>query len=163
MARRGRRPKPTADKRLAGNPGKRPLGPDDRKSEPADLKAPKGHLPRMGWLVWNRIAPHLSEMNILGVLDHPALEMMCIHYAYAYQAEKLLRKEGLLAEGSKGQMVTHPSHKILIAHSSAFLRYAREFGMTPSSLIGLIPVTGETEELSLAEQLFRMANNEKDE
>jgi P27 family predicted phage terminase small subunit len=161
MGRRGTKPKPTEMKRLAGNPGKRPLPSRDRQPESTDLKAPTGHLPRQGWLLWNRLAPHLSEMGLFSELDRQALEMLCLHYAYAYKAEKGLRSQGLMATGSMGQLVKHPLHQVFMDHSKAFLRYATEFGMTPSSLASLLPAGGEEREKSLAELLFESVENER--
>lgn len=161
MGKRGTKPKPTELKRLAGNPGKRPLPSRDRLPGPADLKAPKGHLPREGWLLWNRLAPRLSDMKLFSELDRQALEMLCLHYAYACKAERTLREQGILSFGSMGQLVKHPAHQVLMDHSKAFLRYATEFGMTPSSLASLLPTSEEEREMSLAEQLFQMVDSER--
>lgn len=161
MAKPGRKPKPTELKRLAGNPGKRPLPSRDRQPEPADLKAPKGHLPREGWELWRDLAPRLSKLGLFGELDRQAFEMLCIHYAYAYKAEKVLRREGILAKGSMGQPVKHPSHQVLMDHSKMLLRYATEFGMTPSSLASLLPTDSSEREKSLAELLFETVQSER--
>jgi len=159
MAKPGSKPKPTVLKRLAGNPGKRPLNLNEPKPDPADLKAPKGHLPRVGWLLWKRLARRLDRLDLLTELDRQALELMCIHYAYASKAEKVLRRQGIIAIGCMGQPVKHPAHQVFMDHSKAFLRYAAEFGMTPSSRTSLIAGGGDGGEMTLAEMLFQSVSD----
>ena len=72
MAKRGRKSKPTELKRSAGNPGKRRLNPNEPKLKHADLKAPKGHLPRVGRELWNRLARCLDRSDLLTELDRQA-------------------------------------------------------------------------------------------
>lgn len=67
----------------------------------------------------------------------------------------------MVSLGSMGQLVKHPLHQVFMDHSKAFLRYATEFGMTPSSLAGLMPAGGEEREKSLAELLFETVENER--
>jgi len=156
MSRPGPKPKPIPIKKLAGNPGKRSL--EARRALPAagDPLAPKGHLPREGYELWNALAPRLIELGLFTELDRQTLEMMCLHYAYANKAERILRKEGLLASGSQGQDVKHPAHQMLLDHSRQFLRYAAEFGMTPSSRSKIEIAEKEPDDLVSA--LFKRIN-----
>ena len=72
----GRKPKPTALKVIAGNPGKRALN----ASEP---RFPSGGSPAPDWLgdeaaaAWNRLAPALESNGMLTVADADALAVYC--------------------------------------------------------------------------------------
>ena len=79
---RGRKPKPTALKRLDGNPGKRGYN----HAEPAP---PEGcpdcppHLSEPAREEWHRIAGTLHEMGVLTLVDRAALAAYCQSYAPA--------------------------------------------------------------------------------
>jgi len=72
---RGRIPKPTAAKKLAGNPGRRPLP----KNEPM----PTGKAVRPDWLnvgamqVWNELAPGTERLGLLTDHDAFAFGVLC--------------------------------------------------------------------------------------
>ena len=80
MAQRGRKPKPTALKVLEGNPGGRPLNPNEPK--PAK-KAPRCP----AWLEdeakkeWKRMGKTLEQMGLLTEMDMAAFAGYCQAYA----------------------------------------------------------------------------------
>lgn len=78
---RGRPPKPTALKLVAGNPGKRPLN----KQEPdpiylQDLTAPTW-LPPDAAGVWDEMAPMAAKNKLLTEVDVQAFAMGCVSIA----------------------------------------------------------------------------------
>jgi len=128
----GRTPKPTAIKKLQGNPGKRKLP----KNEPQ----PERQIPAMPWGMgeefkkfWKQIVPQLDQLGVLTALDGPALTMMAIHYAMARDAAKTIRQEGQQAEDENGALRKHPLNQVLRDNSNAFRQWAVQFGLTPAA------------------------------
>ncbi len=157
MGVRGRRPKPTELKKLAGNPGKRPLNEAEMQAPPADKSAAHMQLGKDGEAMWNILAPMLAELGVLKATDLPALEMTCLHYGLARRAWRMLDKSGLTAK-TVDSIKGHPAASIFIANSRAFKGYLTEFGLTPSSRSRLpVSADGQQKEKSLAEMLFEDA------
>ena len=157
----GRRPKPTQLKKLAGNPGKRPIN----KKEPgrirsASLRVPKGRLPADAARLWRTLAPLLDEMGVLSDSDLPALEMLCLHYAAARKGWDELDKKGPTVIGALGGVKGNPAAAIFRQNSLAFKSYLTEFGLTPSSRVRLQVGDGGVEEKTLAEILFEAAQGD---
>ena len=65
---RGRRPKPTALKKLEGNPGKRPLNELEPVPPVASLRCPNYLLPEAR-KEWRRLAPILMNLGLLTAAD----------------------------------------------------------------------------------------------
>jgi len=128
----GPSPKPTNLKRLAGNPGKRPLN----ESEP-QFTADSGYCPR--WLPetaraeWRRVVPELAAVGLLTVVDRAALEAYCVAYARWQAAELVLTECGLTFETESHYVMQRP--EVAIANNAAkqMRAFMVEFGMTPSS------------------------------
>jgi P27 family predicted phage terminase small subunit len=77
---RGRKPKPTALKALAGNPGKRPLPDGEPRPDPA-LPSPPAFLDEEARTEWDRIAPELHKLGLLTHLDRTVLAAYCVSFA----------------------------------------------------------------------------------
>lgn len=148
----GRKPKPTSIKRLAGNPGKRPLNDREPKPRPANVKMPRGVLPKHGQKLWRQLAPLLLELGVLTEVDLPALEMMCLHYALARQALEEVNEIGLTIE-EDGKTKKNPAMQAFRENSQAYKQLLVEFGLTPSSRSRIVTETLENEP-TLAEVLF---------
>jgi P27 family predicted phage terminase small subunit len=167
----GRKPKPTEQKKLAGNPGKRALNDAEPAYKTADPRVPKGKLPKEAQELWRALAGHMAELGVLKVTDLPALEMLCLHYAVARaalaqmltdgrveveneQGERFVVSEGIAVTiDSAVGLKKHPAATVLKENSLAFKAYLTEFGLTPSSRVR-IKVEGGEKEPSLAELLF---------
>ena len=87
----GPAPKPTALKKLAGNPGKRPL--NDREPQPERVAPaqPRG-LPSGAKEFWDAHVEKLEQLGVLTEVDGPAFTMMCRHYDLAIQAATRVRQ-----------------------------------------------------------------------
>jgi len=153
MGTAGRKPKPTAIKKLAGNPGKRPLNGAEPQPGEADLRVPYGRLPEDGQKLWRVLAPQLAETGVLKATDLPALEMMCLHYAVVRRAWDELDKGDLTSPTGQGSVKRNPVVAIFRENSAAFHSYATDFGLTPSSRVR-IKVEPVQREKTLAELLF---------
>lgn len=168
----GRKPKPTAQKKLGGNAGKRALNQAEPQYAPADPRVPKGRLPPEAARLWRALAGPMAAAGILKQPDLPALEMLCLHYAVARAALAEMLKAGKVdVENAEGQLFTisegiavtaesvqgikkHPAAAVLKENSLALRAYLSEFGLTPSSRARIQTPQGE-EELSLADALFK--------
>lgn len=179
MSTPGRKPKPTAAKQLAGNPGKRRLNASEPAYATASPRLPAGRLPKEAAALWRALAPQLAAAGVLKQPDLPALEMLCLHYAMARAALVQLLDDGkvevedadgrlysisdgnlavvLVSETEAGRTLKkHPAAVVLRENSLAFKSYLTEFGLTPSSRVRIHVDTGERE-MSLGESLFAMA------
>ena len=75
---RGRRPKPTALKKLQGNPGRRPLNTAEPKPPRARAVPPcPPYLEGEARREWHRMAPMLSASGMMSLADATALAAYC--------------------------------------------------------------------------------------
>lgn len=154
MGRRGPAATPTAIKRLRGNPGKRPL--NEREARPGARVPPA---PR--WLSagakreYRRLGKLLLGVGLMTEIDGVALGMLCESLAMYDQAKKVLGEQqlGLIVVSDKGNTYQHPAVGLMNSARADVLRWAREFGMTPSAR-SRIAVDSGGEEPSLADLLF---------
>ena len=136
MSHRGRRPKPTRLKLLAGVPGKRPLNerePEPRRSLP---QCPK-QLSDAAKREWKRIATELYRLGLLSRLDRAALAAYCQSWARWIECEEKLRKHGAIVKSPNGFPVQSPYLAIANQAMKQMTRMLVEFGLTPSSRSGV--------------------------
>jgi P27 family predicted phage terminase small subunit len=151
---RGRKPTPTHLKLVKGNPGRRPLN----DSEPAPRKMmpePPDVLSADARDEWNRVAPELYRVGLLTSLDRSALAAYCQVYGRWVQAERGIAKGGLLSETTKGNLIQNPLVGIANKAASDMVRYAAEFGMTPSARVRVGAVGRPSAGIDAAEKYFR--------
>lgn len=151
MAQRGRKPKPTAVKKLEGNPGKRPLNP----FEPMPVK--KDKTPECpDWLEeeakneWNRLADNLSGLGLLTEMDIQAFASYCQAYARWREAEEFITRHGSIVKTAKGGWQQVPQVSIAHQNQRIMMQAAAEFGLTPSSRSRIIAdqaVSKESDEM----------------
>jgi P27 family predicted phage terminase small subunit len=82
--------------------------------------------------VWVETVDYLKRMGIDSPADANALVPYCVAVATFREADRLVRRFGLLARGGSGVMI---SKAVLVRDRAArdILRYAQEFGFTPSA------------------------------
>ncbi|TWU19545.1 phage terminase small subunit P27 family [Allorhodopirellula heiligendammensis] len=143
MGKRGPLPKPTARKRLEGNPGHRQL-PDD-EPEPRTLSevpdAP-GWLPPLACDAWQLVTEELHAVEMLATLDLPILEMWCISYASWREMFNDVTKNGYTqeffdAEGNLKYSQPTPAATLLGKFASDCNRWAKVLGLGPAYRVGL--------------------------
>ena len=130
----GRPPKPTALKRLGGNPGKRALNgrePQPTKKRP---RCPK-HLTGEAKKEWNRTSKQLFELGLLTELDRAALAAYCQAWAQWVQAQEEMSKPTfqMIEETESGYPVASPWLNVAAQAMKHMKSFLTEFGMTPSS------------------------------
>jgi P27 family predicted phage terminase small subunit len=152
-------PKPTALKRLAGNPGKRALNKAEPQPDRVIPAMPRG-LPKRAKRFWKDHADKLERLGILTAVDGPAFTMMALHYAVALEALEIIQKNvlvliddseapvmqsGLMAIDKNGAARKHPLLQVWRENSTAFRHYAAQFGLTPAAR-GRLEISEPTEE-----------------
>jgi P27 family predicted phage terminase small subunit len=137
----GRRPLPTAIKKLRGNPGRRPL---NEKEPRLETKAPDmpPDLPELAQKEWNAIVPVLLRLGMLTEIHGKALAAYCFAYARWHEAEEEVSKRGILIEETifdkdgneiSSKLKRNPAVSISNDALKIMKSYLTEFGLTPSS------------------------------
>ena len=129
----GRRPKPTAPKALAGNPGKRALN----KNEPdfglvTNIEPPEW-LGENATKVWQMVVPELLKAKVLALTDLHNVEAFCTAYDNWRMAQDAVREHGIVVTGAMGGPMKNPA---LTAANEA-MRQMVTFG----SMLGLDPAS----------------------
>ncbi|MEZ5462325.1 P27 family phage terminase small subunit [Dokdonella sp.] len=96
---RGDRPKPTALKLIAGNPGKRPLNDREPQTGDFDLTAPD-ELTEAARAHWERLAPMLAQSGVMQASDRDILFAYCEAFAVFIAGAR----EGKVNTGLVGQL-----------------------------------------------------------
>lgn len=122
---RGPAPKPTALKKLQGNPGQRKLN----ESEPqpkllTDAKCPTQITNEHAKGLWTYLAPKLCAHNLLTEIDLHAFESLCVTYGRWRHFEELVGSEKY---PDKGWIAAARNYQL------QFYRWCGEFGLTPAA------------------------------
>jgi P27 family predicted phage terminase small subunit len=137
---RGRRPKPTALKLIEGNRGKRPFN-QNEPQVPTPMPTAPPHLTVDALEEWDRVAVWLHRIGLLSEVDRAALAAYAQAYGRWVQAERAIAKMaerdqltgGLMIKTTNGNAIQNPVVGIANKAAADMMRYATEFGMTPSS------------------------------
>jgi P27 family predicted phage terminase small subunit len=156
MGARGPSPKPTALKKLQGNPGKRAL--NQREPQP-----PAGHRTPNApeWLtdaakeIWIKNARSFWQLKLLTELDVMAFGAFCEWMALFLKAKKNVNAGMDVQVTGNGYRQQDPWVMIMNTSWTHAMRIMGHFGMTPSDRSRL-KIEEAEKELSLAEQLFQM-------
>jgi P27 family predicted phage terminase small subunit len=127
---RGRKPTPTHLKLLYGNPGKRPLNPDEPKPGVKPPTCPS-HLSPPAKAEWKRLASQLTLLQILTELDRAALAGYCQAYGRWVEAENKLRETPMLIKLPSGYVQQNPWLTIANKQLELMHKYLTEFGLSP--------------------------------
>ena len=87
MTTRGQKPKPTALRNLAGNPGKRPVNAQEPQFPDCATQAPEW-LGEAARAHWERLAPMLSQAGVLKQSDRDLLATYCETFAAYVEAQR---------------------------------------------------------------------------
>jgi len=129
---RGRKPKPTNIKELAGNPGHRPLNQDEPKPQVVMMQCPR-FLDEVANKEWRRIARELYNLGLLTVVDRSALAAYCQAYSRWVQASEELEGKPLMLLTENGYAYANPLISIINGSLETMKKFMTEFGMTPSA------------------------------
>lgn len=130
---RGRKPKPTQQKALSGNPGKRPLNKNEPKpSAMTEVDAPP-------WLdgvardVWGWYAPRLLKTKVLTEIDLHNLEAFCMAYSRWRLAEEEVAEKGLTVSTLNGGIQKNPAVTVVNEALRQIATFGALLGLDPSS------------------------------
>ncbi len=157
---RGRKPKPTRLKLLAGNPGRRPLNErEPQPSLPPSLPDPPKHLSRDARKEWNLVGGILLRMRSLTELDLSALAAYATVYGRWVQAERDIARKGILVPPTPRSKSKVHNPMLAVANKclQQIVQFLGEFGLTPSSRTRIIAAEASDEhgEIRKAERFLR--------
>ena len=140
MAPRGRKPKPTHLKVVTGNPGKRQINENEPRPD-LSIPTPPPHLSDEAKVEWGRVCDQLYRLKLLSDIDRASLAAYAQAYGRWVQAERALAKmaasdgvtKGLLVKTRNGNAIQNPLVGTANKAMADMMRYAAEFGMTPSA------------------------------
>jgi P27 family predicted phage terminase small subunit len=128
----GRKPVPTALRRMQGNPGKRGYN-HDEPEPPEGLPSCPQHLNAAAREEWDRLANVLHEMGVVTLVDRAALAAYCQCYGRWVEAEEKLRATPILLKTATGYVQQSPWLSIANKQLELMGRYMAELGLTPAS------------------------------
>lgn len=136
----GRKPTPTALKLVKGNPGKRAPNKKEAVVLPAE-PSPPSFLSDEAKVEWGRVVGTLFRVGLMTELDRAALAAYCQAYGRWAQAEGALSRmaekdpsnKALMIKTSNGNAIQNPLVGIANKAKADMVRYALEFGMSPSA------------------------------
>lgn len=129
----GRRPKPTALKALAGNPGKRALNQQEPKPRSKRPKMPAEFRGTRKEFHWRRLTRELAGMQLLTSADGDAIAMYCDYYVRWEDATRMIAEHGMIVYTENGTPYQSPYLGIANKAMAAMQKLLVEFGMTPAS------------------------------
>lgn len=138
----GRKPKPVAQKQLAGNPGKRALNtaePDFGLVTNIDCPIWMGEYGRQ---LWETVAPLLCGQKVMQATDVQNLEVYCNAYDQFRLGQEEVRANGVTVTSAQGSIVKNPAVTAVKEASAMMASYGGLLGLDPSSrqrLVGKKP------------------------
>jgi P27 family predicted phage terminase small subunit len=127
----GRRPKPTALKQLAGNPGKRAV--NHCEPQPSGIPDCPEHLDAEAKTEWQRISAELLTLGLLTSVDRAALAAYCASWSRWIAAEKNIAKFGAVIKAPSGYPIQSPFVSISNSALDLLRKFLIEFGLSPAS------------------------------
>lgn len=137
MGERGPRPRPVPLKVLQGE---RPDRMPRTAAEPptsSEAPLPPEHLSAIAVDTWNRLAPTLFRAGLLTEWDIESFALGCEAYAKWRRAMELANQSDVLIRGYRNVLTKNPALQVARDNAELVLRWAREFGLTPSARSGI--------------------------
>ena len=136
--RQGRKPKPTALKALAGNPGKRKLNKDEPEFKAIRSVKPPEWLDDIAATMWVMITKQLCGAGVLQVTDLHNVEAFCASYSRWRQAEAACAQYGVLIASDSGGYTKNPAYTAAAESLRQMAQFGSLLGLDPSSRSRLI-------------------------
>lgn len=159
---RGRKPKPSFLRVVGGNAGHRAVN-ELEPQPPISVPAPPAILNDDARREWQRVAKLLAGMGVLSSIDRASLAAYCQAWGVWMAAERGIKRmadagdkyEGLLTKTSNGNVIQNPLVGIANKARADVVRFAAEFGMTPSgrSRVKIDPLAAQKQQ-SIARKYF---------
>lgn len=130
---RGRKPKPTARKKAAGNPGKRALNDAEPDFGVVTNVDPPDWITGAGRDMWLRVAPLLCGQKVLQATDLHNLEIFCMAYGNWRLASIDVANNGIVVSGATGGPVKNPALTALNESAKQMASFGAMLGLDPGS------------------------------
>lgn len=128
---RGRKPKPTWLKVVAGNPGHRKL--NDAEPEPTgDLTTAPAWMNEAQQAIWND-AIRQAPPGLLRELDESCLTVWVIAATMHREASQRVARQGTMVRAPSGYPIQNPYLAVVNKQAAIMLKAASEMGFTPSA------------------------------
>jgi len=124
--------KPTALKVVQGTNRKDRTNPNEPKPE-TNIPSCPSHLNADAKREWKRITKELAKMNLVTEFDRSALAAYCLAYGTWVEAERGIKKDGMIAVTPNGLLQQSAWLQIRNKALEQLHKYAVEFGFTPAS------------------------------
>lgn len=145
VAGRGRKPKPTAKKALAGNPGKRALNAAEPQFSKFTEIDPPDWLSDRAATMWKMIVPELLRENVVAITDLHNVEAFCCAYDNWRMAQDSIRECGIVVTGATGGPMKNPALTAANETMRQMVTFGSLLGLDPSSRTRLIGGNKEKE------------------
>lgn len=129
---RGRKPKPTTRKELAGNPGKRALNKFEPKFTPITHADPPEWFDETARHMWDTIIRELCAQRVLYVTDLHNVVAFCTAFRNWHESQQEVMRVGIMVESEAG-----PKKNPALTAANEAARQMVTFG----SLLGLDPAS----------------------
>ncbi|ETO41476.1 phage terminase small subunit P27 family [Morganella sp. EGD-HP17] len=143
----GRRPKPTARKELAGNPGKRALNKDEPVFTPLTGVDPPGWFAEndlhLAVTMWEMTVKELCGQGIICLTDLAVLERWCVAYHFWRELVIAIARDGTRLKGATGGPIKNPDLTAKKEQESEMDRTGAMLGLDPGSRQRLIGLAGQ--------------------
>jgi P27 family predicted phage terminase small subunit len=129
---KGRKPTPTAIKKLNGNPGKRALN----KKEPDYPElgpTPPDFLDEFGQKEWKRVFPMLAAIKVIKAPEAALLAAYCGAFSDFYRLSEMSKGKGFIVKAPNGCPMMSPLFTALSKARTEMIKLMAELGITPSS------------------------------
>jgi P27 family predicted phage terminase small subunit len=128
---KGRKPKPTWLKVIAGNPGNRALN-DAEPVPTGDLTAPPTWMNETQQTIW-RDAIRQAPPGLLRELDESCLTVWVVAATMHRDASQRVARMGTMVQSPSGYPIQNPYLAVVNKQAAIMLKAAAEMGFTPSA------------------------------
>ncbi len=129
---KGRRPKPSALKKLAGNPGKRKLNDDEPEFTLLRSVDAPDWMPEIAIIMWQTVMPELLAAKILTIPDLHNVEAFCMAYSRWRRAEDDIKDNGVTIRTEK-TVIKNPAVTVVNEATSQMMKFGALLGLDPSN------------------------------
>ena len=111
------RPKPTAQRKLEGNPGRRRLNANEPTAV-AGLPRCPGHLTGDARLVWKRLGKRLLAEKRMALVYEGAFAAYCVAWGRWVKAEREIKKNGEVIKSPNSYLCNRPGSRLRTKRSN---------------------------------------------
>lgn len=131
--RSGRRSKPTSQKLLAGNPGKRALNKAEPDFSEVTRVEPPIWMQPLAIQMWETVLPELLAQRIVCITDLHNVEAFCTAYANWRSAQEMVVQHGPVVTSAMGSPMKNPALTAAKEAMAQMVTFGSLLGLDPSS------------------------------